>query len=148
MGQNGTVIGPLFPPLSLGWSVTRAALPEVLHDLLGHEVDLLGVVGDRSKHEVLEPRLPQVVDAHVDAVDAPDHVALLQVLVAPMRAHDAEERRLRLRHRLLVARRVHKVGEVAVPEGQLPRVSSSDPVPTIHIAVPRCGTFQAASSWT
>ena len=100
------------------------ALLEVLHDPLCHEVDLLGVVGDGSQHEVLEPRLPQVVNAHVDAVDVSDHVALLQALVAPICAHGTEERRLRLRHRLLVARRVHEVGEVAVPEGELSRVLS------------------------
>ena len=37
---------------------------------------------------------PQVVDARVDAVDASDRVAFLQVLLGPMRAHDAEKRRL------------------------------------------------------
>src|SRR6266511_5783398 len=78
-----------------------ARLLEVLHDLLGHEVDLPGVVGDRAEHEVFEPRLPQVVDPRVDAVDAAYHVALLQVLVAPVRAHGAKERRLRLRHGLV-----------------------------------------------
>src|SRR5262249_2877893 len=86
-----------------------------------------GVVGHGSQHEVLEPGLPQVVDTRVDTVDVSDHVALLEVLVTPMRTHDAEEGRLRLRHRLLVAHRIYKVYEVAVAEGELPLVASVVP---------------------
>jgi N-hydroxyarylamine O-acetyltransferase len=63
--------------------LTASFLFEIPHNLLGHQVDLLGVVGDRPQHEILEPGLAQVVDARVDAVDAADHVAFLQVLVAP-----------------------------------------------------------------
>lgn len=95
-------------------SALFASLREVFHNLVGQEVDLFRIVGDGSQHEVLEPRLPQIVDTRVDAVDASDHVALLQLIVAPMGAHDAQERRLRPGHGLLMARRIHEVGEVAV----------------------------------
>ncbi len=80
--------GPLFPRCRQGWSVTRAPLLEVLHDLLDHEVDLLGVIGDGSQHEVLQPRLPQVVDAHVDAVDAPTALSRSAKSISLRRLHE------------------------------------------------------------
>src|SRR5216683_2660604 len=95
---------------------------ELLHDPLRHQVDLLGVVRDGPEHEILQARAAQVLDALVEAVGAADHVALLQMLVATMRAHGPNERRLRLLRGLLVARRVHHVDEVAVAEGDLLRI--------------------------
>src|SRR5712692_1851801 len=104
--------------------MSRALLLEVRHQLLGHQVDLGRIVRHRPEHEVLEPRLHQVVDARVDVVDGADHVRLLQVLVGPVGAHGLDEGRLGGGHRLGVARGVHQVDEVAVPEGELLRITA------------------------
>src|SRR5574341_1021213 len=100
---------------------------EALHDVLREEIDLLRVVGDRPKHEVLEPGLHQILDAGVDPVDPADHVALLQVLVRAVGSHGPEEGRPGLRQRPLVALLLGEVDEVAVAEGETLGVTADDP---------------------
>src|SRR2546425_687310 len=104
------------------------------HHPLGQQVDLRGVVGHRAQHEVLEAGVHQVLDARVDAIDRADHVALLQVLPGAVRAHGAQERRLRPGHRLVVALVLHQVDEVAVAEREGPRVAAEPPSVILQLA--------------
>src|SRR5262245_5490284 len=72
-----------------------AALPEGPDDVLVDEIDLRRILGDRPQHEVLEPRLREILDAGSDVVGCADHVTLLKVLVGAMRSHRSEEGCLR-----------------------------------------------------
>jgi len=92
-GVVSAVFAEVFEEFKSQQSVMRVIDPKKIEMVVNVPESLISLAPYATDIKVT-PRLPQVVDARVDAVDASDRVAFLQVLLGSMHAHDAEKRRL------------------------------------------------------